>query len=65
MNYITTQFMNIKECIEIVKIVFEKNQIYCVNRCYKRIVTTGYSVERVLKDMQNLTKSFQAFGEVQ
>ncbi len=65
MNYITSQFMIIKECIEIVKIVLEKNQIYCVNQCYKRIVTTGYSVKRVLKDMQNLTKSFQTFREVE
>ncbi len=37
------------ECIEIVKIVLEKNQIYFVNYCYKKIVTTGYNTKRVFK----------------
>jgi hypothetical protein len=31
MNYIKSQFMIIKEWIEIGKKLFEKNQIYCVN----------------------------------
>ncbi len=65
MNYITSQFMIIKEWIKIGKILFEKNQIYCVNQCYKRTITTSYSAKKVLKDIQNLTKSFQTFRKVQ
>jgi hypothetical protein len=50
--------MIVEECIEIIKKFIEKNQIYCVNYCYKRIITIGYSAKKVFKDMQNLTKSF-------
>lgn len=65
MNYITSQYMITKERIAIEKQLLEKNQIYCINQCCKKTVTTSYNAKKVFKNMQNLMKSFQTFREVQ